>query len=467
MDQDGCCTPLRVTGMEQFVPTIGGGYRRYVNLDNGASTPPLEEVTACVERFMPWYSSVHRGTGFKSQLATRVLDEAREVVLDFVGANPATHTAIFGKNTTEAINRLAHLFPFGPDDVVLVSTMEHHANDLPWRARAKVVHVAVTQNGELDLADMREKLDQYIGRVRLVAITGASNVTGFVNPIHSIARLAHTHGALILVDAAQLAPHRRIAMWQAEAAESIDFLVLSGHKLYAPYGGGALIAPLQFLEAVRPDQWGGGAVQMVSPDEVFLAGAPDRLEPGSPNVPGTIALAKAMAVLMERGMENLERHEEELTAYALRRMQEVPGIRIYGSADPGRTSDRLGVITFNVGDLPHGLVAAILAQEGGIGVRNGCFCAHPYVVGLLGLTEAEYAQHRTAILRGERAQVPGMVRASFGVYTTTDDVDALVTMLHRIAAGDYRSGYVLDPRTGEYTHPEYQPLYEHYFSLKD
>ncbi|HYF93772.1 MAG TPA: aminotransferase class V-fold PLP-dependent enzyme [Symbiobacteriaceae bacterium] len=463
--EQGCCTPIRVSGMEQSVPVLGGGCKRYVNLDNGASTPPFTEVVSAIEQFMPWYSSVHRGTGFKSMLSTRALDQAREVVLQFVGADPATHAVVFGKNTTEAINRLAQMYAFAPDDVVLVSAMEHHANDLPWRAVARVVHVGVTPTGELDMADLRLQLQRYAGRVRLVAISGASNVTGFVNPIHLIARLAHAQGARVMVDAAQLAPHRRIAMHRPDPAESLDFLALSGHKLYAPYGGGALIAPTAFLEEVRPDQWGGGAVKMVAPDEVVLAGAPDRLEPGSPNVPGAIAMAKAMKVLMHHGMENLERHEAELTAYALRALHEVPGIRIYGSADPARTADRLGVIAFHVGRLPHALVAAILAQEGAIGVRNGCFCAHPYVVGLLGLTEAEYARHRDAILRGDRSTVPGMVRASFGAYTTHADVDALVEMLHRIAAGEYREGYVLDPQTGEYSHPEFQPLYDQYFSL--
>lgn len=461
------CTPVHVCGMEQVVPILGGGYRRFINLDNGASTPPLADVTEALDRFMPWYSSVHRGAGFKSQLATRILDQSREVILAFTGANPATHTALFAKNTTEAINRLAQLFPFAEGDLVLVSEMEHHANDLPWRAQARVEHVAVTPDGELDLTDLRHKLDLFGGRVRLVAISGASNVTGFVNPIHTIARLAHAHGARIMVDAAQLAPHRSIVMTQTDEAESIDFLVLSGHKLYAPYGGGALIAPIGFLEAARPDQWGGGAVKMVALDEVLLAGAPDRLEPGSPNVPGAVALAKAMKVLMGLGMEYVAHHEAELTAYALRRMQEVPGLRIYGSADPARTADRLGVITFNVGALPHGLVAAILAQEGGIGVRNGCFCAHPYVVKLLGLTPAEYAHHRAALERGDRSEMPGMVRVSFGVYSTEADVDALVEMLHRIAAGEYRQGYQLDPHSGDYSHPEYQPEYDRCFSLGD
>lgn len=456
-----------VCGMDFEVPVLGGGRRRFVNLDNAASTPAAVEVQSMVERFLPWYSSVHRGAGFKSQLASRALEEAREIMLAFVGADPQTHTAVFGKNATEAINRLAQLFPFESGDVVLVSQLEHHANDLPWRARARVEHAAVTSAGELDMADLEQKLSAHAGRVRLVAISGASNVTGFVTPIHEIARLAHRHGAMIMVDAAQLAPHRAVSMTRPDPAESLDFLLLSGHKMYAPYGSGVLIAPLAFLDSVQPDHRGGGAVRVVTPTEVYWAEAPDRVEPGSPNVVGTLAMAQAARAMLSVGMAELDRHERELTAYALQRMAEVPGLKIYGSADPDRTHDRLGVIAFNLGDLPHGLVAAILALEGAIGVRNGCFCAHPYVLHLLGVKEEEFVRLRDEVLGGSKANVPGMVRASFGAYSTHADVDALVALLHRIARGEYRAGYVQDPHTGDFSHPDFQPDYAEYFGFAE
>ncbi|MFZ5826465.1 MAG: aminotransferase class V-fold PLP-dependent enzyme [Bacillota bacterium] len=449
---------MRTVGMDQPVPVLGGEMWRYVNLDNGASTPPLVEVQEALERFLPWYSSVHRGAGLKSQVATERLEAARLTVLRFVGANPATHTALFGANTTEAINRLAALYPFEPGDVVLLTGMEHHANDLPWRARTEVSYVAVSDRGELDLNDLEAKLKRYQGRVRLLSVSGASNVTGFVNPIHTIARLAHAHGAQIVVDAAQLAPHRPIAMAQANPAEAIDFLALSGHKLYAPYGGGALIAPLDFVNTAVPDRWGGGAVTVVGHGELHLTTGPDRLEPGSPNTLGVIALAAAMETLMAQSMEQVDAHERHLTTYALERLRQVEGIQLYGSDDPARTADRVGVIPFNLGDLPHGLVAAILAQEWGIGVRSGCFCAHPYVTHLLGVRGEAYEQFRDRALAGDRADIPGMVRVSFGCYTTEAEVDLLVEALHRIARGEYRQGYRLDPATGEYSHPDYAAL---------
>lgn len=447
---------MRTIGMDEQVPVLGSGTRRYVNLDNSASTPPLVQVQDALHRFMPHYSSVHRGAGFKSRVATQALDRAREITLKFVGANSATHTAIFGTNTTEALNRLAQLYPFAPGDVIISTGMEHHSNDLPWRARTHVEYVAVTLDGRLDLPDLSDKLQANQGRVRLVSVTGASNVTGFINPIHEIARLVHRHGAHIVVDAAQLAPHRSIAMHQPDPAACIDFLVLSGHKMYAPFGAGALVAPIAFLQQVDPDRQGGGAVRIVSQSEVYLAGVPDRFEPGSPNTVGIVAMGAAMRVLMDYGMDQVAEHELQLTRYALEQMHTVPGIQLFGSSDPAEVDQRVGVIPFNIEGTPHGLVAAILAQEGGIGVRSGCFCAHPYVVKLLGVGADEFDRFRDETLAGSKAATPGMVRASFGCYSKEEDVDALVRMLRKIARGEYRRGYRLNSETGEYSHPDYE-----------
>lgn len=452
----------QVWGAGQSVPVLGGGHRRYVNLDNAASTPPLADVQRFVDDFLLWYGSVHRGAGFKSQLASQALEAARETVLRFVGADPGTHTAVFGKNTTEAINRLARIFPFGPDDVVLLTGMEHHSNDLPWRAVARVDYAAVTDSGELDLDDLATRLRRHGGRVRLVAVTGASNVTGVINPVHEIARLAHEQGALILVDAAQLAPHRAIRMAQPDPAASLDFLVFSGHKMYAPYGAGALVAPLRFLDQAEPDHRGGGAVAVISLEEVHFAGAPDRVEPGSPNTTGITAMARAMQVLTRIGMDRLAEHESRLTAYALTQLQAIPGVRVFGPADPSRAAARVGVIPFEVQGVPHGLVAAILAEEGAIGVRNGCFCAHPYVIRLLGVDRSRYARFRDRVLAGDRSDVPGLVRISFGLHNTADDIDALVAMLRRIARGEHADGYRLDPASGDYHNVYFQPEYRRY-----
>ena len=443
-------TLARVVGERQEVPIIGGARRRYVNLDNAASTPVLVEVMEAVNRFMHWYSSVHRGAGYKSQVASRAYEDARRVVLGFVGADPATHVAIFVKNTTEAINKLAARLDLQRGDVVLVSQLEHHSNDLPWRAHAQIERIGVNALGGLDEAHLDALLAQFAGRVRLVAISGGSNVTGHVPAIHRIAVKVHAAGARFMVDAAQLAPHRAIDMRPLIDPAHLDYVALSGHKLYAPFGTGVLIGRRDTFEQGAPDQRGGGTVRFVSHDDVAWADAPDRDEAGSPNVVGAVALAEALKVLTRIGMTHLARHEAILTAHALRRLAAIPQVQVYGDADPATAEARLGVIAFRVSDLPHGLVAAILSNEFAIGVRNGCFCAHPYLMSLLKLDLETARRVRTALLRDERLGVPGLVRVSFGLYNTLADVDAFADALAVIARGEHVGVYVAVPDTGEY-----------------
>ena len=456
----------RIVGLDREVPLLDGRRVPYVNLDNAASTPPLVDVARAVDEFMPFYSSVHRGTGFKSRLSTVAYDQAHAIIGRFVGADPQTNTVIFGKNTTEAINKLAWRLPLGPDAVVITTQLEHHSNDLPWRPRAHVVHVHVLRDGRLDEDDFDRQLARYAGRVALVAVSGASNVSGFIQPIHRLARKAHAAGALILVDAAQLAPHRRVDMRPDDDPEHLDFVALSAHKMYAPFGTGALVGPREIFLRQPPEYRGGGTVDIVTLDDVHWAGAPDRDEAGSPNVVGAVAMAVAARTLMAVGMDAIAAHEAELVAYTLERLGRLPGIRLYGETDPARAAEKVGVIPFNVEGVSHFLVAAILGYEGGIGVRSGCFCAHPYVVHLLQLDEAESARWRDHLLAGDKSDMPGMVRASFGCYNNTDDVDRLVEMLERIGRGDYRGDYVLDAHSGEY-HPRgfEEPLAD-YFLLE-
>ncbi|HEY3365137.1 MAG TPA: aminotransferase class V-fold PLP-dependent enzyme [Symbiobacteriaceae bacterium] len=446
-----------VAGAGTLVPVLDGQQVPYVNLDNAASTPALREVLETLNDFMGWYASVHRGTGFKSRLSTQAYDEAHAITGRFFKANPATNTVIFVRNTTEAVNRLANRFPFGPDDVVLSSFQEHHSNDLPWRRRAKVDYIAVNDRGALELDDLERKLRRRDGKVRLVTVTGASNVTGCVNLIHDIARLAHRWGAQVMVDGAQLAPHRAIDMRPDDDPGHIDYLTVSGHKMYAPFGTGALIGPAATFLQGDPDLVGGGVVELVTHDQVVWTGLPDKEEAGSPNVPGAVAMARALLVLDRIGMAAVARHEAELTAYALRRLPEIPGLTLFGETDPTRVRDRVGVIPFAMNGLPHGLVAAILGYEGGIGVRSGCFCAHPYVLRLLRLSAAESARYQAAIMRGDRSDIPGFVRASFGLYSTPADVDRLVEMLLVIARGEFKGTYRLDAHTGAFTPEGHNP----------
>jgi cysteine desulfurase/selenocysteine lyase len=455
----------QIVGIDTQVPLLDGTHRQYVNFDNAASTPALRPVYDKVNEFLTWYASVHRGTGFKSQIATEAYELAHDLVACFVGADLETNTVIFGKNTTEAINKLARRFPLERDDVVLCSLMEHHSNDLPWRQQAHLIHVAVNDDGTLDEDDFDRLLREHAGKVKLVAITGASNVTGCLNPIHHLAEKAHAAGAKILVDAAQLAPHRAITMRRDDDPGHLDFVSLSAHKMYAPYGTGALVGPISVFGEGTPDMVGGGTVDIVTVDDVRWAGPPDRDEAGSPNVVGAVALAQSILSLQEIGMEALARHEAELTAHALRRLSQIYGIEIYGLTDPERTGDRVGVIPFNLRHVDHYKVAALLSFEGAVGVRNGCFCAHPYILRLLKVSGEDAIRHQQDILDGSRVGLPGLVRISFGCYNTIEEVDHAVEVLARIAAGDIEGEYEQDPSSGEYWPQGYQADYERYFVL--
>ena len=456
----------RIVGLDRKVPLLDGRLAPYINLDNAASTPALRDALEAVNRFMPYYSSVHRGNGFKSRLSTVAYDQAHKTIGRFVGADTETNTCIFGKNSTEALNKLAFRFPQKPDSVIITTQMEHHSNDLPWRSRTKVVHIRATPEGRMDEDDFDRQLAKYGERVELVAVTGASNVSGFITPIHRLARKAHSVGAMILVDAAQLAPHRQLNMKADDDPEHLDFVVLSAHKMYAPFGTGALIGPKAFFLQDPPEYRGGGTVDVVTLDDVAWAGMPDRDEAGSPNVVGAVAMAAAIQVLMEASMDNIAAHEEELISYALERLGRIPGVKIYGETNPARAHEKVGAIPFNLEGMSHFLLAAILGYEGGIGVRSGCFCAHPYVVHLLQLDEHEAATWQAQLLGGDKSNMPGMVRMSFGCYNNTGDVDHLVEMVERVAKGEYQGEYVLDRSSGEYTPVNYVDPLEDYFLLE-
>ena len=449
-------------GTEVEVPVLGGGTRSYVNFDNAASTPPLRAVRDGVNGFLDHYASVHRGTGFKSQLSTWAYEQARQQVLGFVGGEATSHVCIFGKNTTEALNKLARRMTFRPEDVILVTEMEHHSDDLPYRGVARVVHAAVLDDGRLDEDDFDRKLATLHGQVRLVAVAGASNVTGYINPIHRLAAKAHAAGAWISVDAAQLAPHRRVEMGPLDDPEHIDFVALSGHKLYAPFGTGALIGRRDLFEGGDPDQRGGGTVEIVTLDDVVWAEPPDRDEAGSPNVVGAVALGLALRTLGAIGMDQVAAHEAELTRYALDRLRTIDKVRVFGDSRPETAGSRLGAIPFQVDGLSHFLVAAILGYEFGIGVRSGCFCAHPYVLRLLGLNATQSREVRDQMVAHDKREMPGLIRMSFGLYNTIDEVDRFIEALGRVARGGFTGRYHQEPTTGEFTPEGWAPDFEDY-----
>ena len=435
-----------LTGQDLEVPLATGEQRRYVNLDYAASTPAMARVVDAVLGFLPWYSSVHRGAGFASQVSTRAYEAARSAVATFVGAR-STDEVIFVRNTTEAINLLAASLRLRPDHVVLSTAVEHHANMLPWRRLARVVPLAPPPSRDALLGAVAVALQDRHNPVGVVAITGASNVTGEVFPVAEVARLAHAAGALVAVDAAQLAPHRAIDM----VAMDVDCIAFSGHKMYAPFGAGALVAPGAILRDAEPMLAGGGAVTYVTLEDVEWAPLPDRLEAGSPNVIGAVAMAAAAAALQEVGLDRVAGHERRLIAYLDGRFAELPHVRRLALWH-GAGVDRLGVCTFTLDGMHHAQAAAALSAEYGVGVRHGCFCAHPYIAHLLGISLADRHMIGERLRRGEHRDIPGAVRASFGIGTTVEHIDRLVDALTELSERGPRLRYEEDPETGDF-HP--------------
>jgi selenocysteine lyase/cysteine desulfurase len=393
-----------VLGGDLPVPLADGRTVTYANLDYAATAPCLAVVAEAVSELLPWYASVHRGAGAASRRCTREYEQARESIADFLDARADDHV-IFTRNTTDALNLLARALPAGT--TVIGWDGEHHANLLPWsRAiRLPVPAAPAEAAGQLEAA-----LASCPGPA-LVTVTGASNVTGEIWPIAELAEVAHAHGARLAVDAAQLAPHRRVSL----SASGIDYLAMSGHKAYAPFGAGVLAGRADWLEAAPPYLAGGGATAYVGdPGDVRWHSGPARHEAGTPNLIGSVALATACAQLAASDRQALEAAEHDLLTRLRTGLTELPGVeelRMFGAEH-----DRVGIVTFAMAGRPAAEVSAHLAAAHGIGVRDGQFCAHPLARRLL--AEA-----------GERAGQPlgeNAVRASIGIGSTAEHVERLL-----------------------------------------
>ncbi|MDF2875875.1 MAG: sufS 1 [Sporomusa sp.] len=305
-----------VAGTDVKIPLANGKYVTGINFDNAATTPPLSAVIREITQFAPWYASVHRGKGYKSIVCSDLYEQGREVVREFVNADKRD-VVIFTKNTTESINMLAYALAAEKEQVVLTTDMEHLANDMPWRDKFTVDYIALTKAGRLSLRSLESKLQAYEGRVKLVAVTGASNVTGYINPIHKIARLTHKYGARIFVDGAQWVPHISVNMRPPDSAEHIDYLAFSGHKMYAPFGTGVLIGPKATFDNAIPVYQGGGAVGLVSQQSIEWDDPPAKCEAGTPNMMGVLALITAIETLSKLNLDNIHRYEQRLIDYAI------------------------------------------------------------------------------------------------------------------------------------------------------
>ena len=401
---------LPVLGADLQVPLATGGTVRYANLDYAATAPALESVAAHVNHVLPLSGSVHRGAGLPSQAASARYEAARQTVARAVNARDDDYV-IFTRNTTDSTNLLASAIPAELGDVVALD-IEHHANLLPWQrseAGARVVPHGETIDETLD------RLDHELAAkpAALVAITGASNVTGELLPVAEVAAIARSRGARLFVDAAQLAPHRAVDL-QALGA---DYVAFSGHKLYAPYGGGALIGRSDWLDAATPYLAGGGSVREVCVEFTEWHTGPARHEAGTPNLAGAVAIASALEALAAtdavgdvRGAA-LDAHETALRQRVLDGLADLDAVRTLRIWND--SADAIGVVTFVVDGYKPGEVGAYLSAEHGIGVRDGRFCAHPLLA---------------------RFGEPGALRASFGVGSRLEDADRLVTALRQLVA---------------------------------
>ena len=447
---------LAFIGLDTCYPRADGRATRRHYLDSAASTLALRCARQVTDELLRHYANTHSELHFSARIASHAHDWAHGQALKFIRADPDRYTGFFaGSGCTAPLNRLARVLTARrPErDVVLISLLEHHANDLPHRKHAKtVVHIPLTGRapalGAINLGVLQQLLDQYRGRVNYIAVSAASNVTGIINPVHDVAELAHAHGAWVIVDASQFLAHAPLPVSDTGTVErELDAVVFSGHKLYAPGSPGAAVVRRALLDACEPDEVGGGMVEDVSLSGYQVtARFPDREEAGTPNILGAVQLGAALNVLQRIGMEQIHTAEQQQLRSLLARLAAIPGVRIYGNPDIERTP-RLGVVSFNLAGLEHGLVAAVLNDYHNVAVRNGCFCAHPYVRELLKpeLWALEFdpdAGDAEALIQPWR----GMVRASLGLYTTDEDIEALLAGIRDLLArpDHYRALYQAD-----------------------
>ncbi|WP_330457316.1 aminotransferase class V-fold PLP-dependent enzyme [Streptomyces sp. NBC_00820] len=419
--------PLPVLGRDVTVPLVTGGEVTYAALDYAASAPALQRVWDDVAAYAPYYGSVHRGAGYLSQLSTDLFENARATVAAFLGCREDDEV-VFTRSTTDSLNLLARALPAGCE--VFVFETEHHAALLPWRdARVTCLDAPRTPRQAVETLE-RALAGRDAGAPALVCVTGASNVTGELWPVRELATAAHAHGARIVLDAAQLAPHHPVSVAELD----VDWVALSGHKLYAPFGAGVLAGRADWLTGAEPYLAGGGASRSVSRrqdggvDVEWHAGAA-RHEAGSPNVVGAYALASACRALTEAGFDTLVARERHLISRVRTGLAEVPEVRVLSLF--GDEAPRVGVLSFVVEGWNSSHFAAALSAEYGIGVRDGLFCAHPLVRTLLG--SAPRAQGEC----GAPEAAPGekslnAIRVSFGAGTPDEHVDRFVDAVREL-----------------------------------
>lgn len=378
-----------------------------VYLDNAATTQkPLCVLDAMREEYLNVNANVHRGVHYLSQQATDLHEAAREKVRAFINAN-STNEIVFTRGTTEALNLVVSSFAdafMKEGDEVIVSTMEHHSNIVPWQLQAarkgiSLRVIPITDKGEIDIEEYRKLFSE---RTKIVSVTHVSNVLGTVNPVKEMIAIAHEHGVPFMLDGAQSVPHFKVDVQELDC----DFLAFSGHKMYGPTGVGVLYGKEDWLDRMPPYQGGGEMIESVSFEKTVFEKLPFKFEAGTPDYVATHGLATAIDYLQAIGMDNIQHHEQELTQYTMQRMREIEGIKLFGEAE-GKDA----VVSFLVGDIHH-LDMGTLLDRLGIAVRTGHHCAQPLMI---------------------RLGIQGTVRASFALYNTKEEIDTLVEGIKRVS----------------------------------
>ncbi len=465
-------------GLDTVYTLANGKKSQRIYLDSTASTLMMGAAHDAVEAFYEHYANTHSILHFSAHISSKQYQWAHERILSFLKADSDIYTCFFtGSGTTAGINRLARVFrDYRPDrQIALISLMEHHSNDLPHRKHSKeVIHIPLNSHegraGCINLNALEAELQKNKGNVNYVAVTGVSNVTGIINPIYDIAELAHEYGALILIDGAQLVAHLPVQMSDHKNPNrNIDALVFSGHKTYVPGSPGTVICRKEILENIEPEEVGGGMVENVYVERYEVkTNFPDREEAGTPNIPGAIGLATAIDVLDRIGMQEIFAEEEQLVQIALDKLQKIRGILIYGELDY-KICPRAASISFNIKGMDHGLTAAILNDYHNIAVRNECFCAHPYVKEMIldDLLEATETVDEENFEDAFKLK-SGMVRASFGLYNSISDIDALEKALIDITENteSYTAQYHVD-ESDNYRHNTFNLAFKNHFSVAD
>lgn len=402
-------------GLDKKVNINGKGRILPINFDNAATTPPFKRVVKRVLETTEYYGSIARGDGQKSQYCSDLYEECRRYILKYFNAPEEIYTAIFVGNTTDGLNKLSNILINNKEDIVITTRMEHHSNDLPWRNKCDLKYVEVNEDGRININEIEELIERYKEKVKYITITGASNVTGYINDIRKISGLIHKYGGKIIVDGAQLVPHKKIYMYKKDSLENIDFLVFSGHKIYAPFGSGAIIGLRKDFNNNLPDTKGGGTVEYVIDNNQLWLNTPEKNEAGTPNLFGAVAIMEAMKEIEKIGFERIEKNEKELLQYLINGLKELNRVKLY--ADNDCIDDRLGILVFTIDGMKYYEVGEKLSEIKAIGVRQGGFCSHPYTRRVLGIPNNQLQEYIN------KNGIPGLVRVSLGIYNSKKEAN--------------------------------------------